>query len=207
MSRQQTGLDLSAGSNRTFMELKWHTKFFSWAGALCSNRTFMELKWEILKMTYKPIPVLIVPLWNWNCFYLRRYWTPLPVLIVPLWNWNVCIGYSYRRVSRSNRTFMELKSQIRLCLKRRSYRSNRTFMELKCLRWLWMMYQSGSSNRTFMELKFKIFGSIKYSYYVLIVPLWNWNPSLDIRLLCIKSSNRTFMELKWRTKTWIIFWS
>ena len=36
---------MGAGSNRTFMELKWISCFKPVKISDCSNRTFMELKW------------------------------------------------------------------------------------------------------------------------------------------------------------------
>ena len=52
--------------------------------------------------------VLIVPLWNWNLETKMALWWGA-VLIVPLWNWNKKINWYERSISRSNRTFMELK--------------------------------------------------------------------------------------------------
>ena len=54
----------TAGSNRTFMELKYmprHTPA-GWRGY--SNRTFMELKWIHKAFFFLVSFVLIVPLWN-----------------------------------------------------------------------------------------------------------------------------------------------
>ena len=71
-------------------------------------------------------------------------------------------------------------------------------MELKYALNKELAYQQNGSNRTFMELKYIYFVIYQICYFVLIVPLWNWNmenqggsnaPALR--------SNRTFMELKW----------
>ena len=96
------------------------------------------------------------------------------VLIVPLWNWNSCI----------------------LDLIKFNLSSNRTFMELK-----WMYPHESrlgitGSNRTFMELKLNTTKLGDLYYYVLIVPLWNWNPEMSEEPIKALSSNRTFMELK-----------
>ena len=81
-----------------------------------SNCTFMELKFRQQTKERHESEVLIVPLWNWNCFYPEKV-VPLQcsnctfmelkfgplfkmssvptVLIVPLWNWNE--GYGHHR--------------------------------------------------------------------------------------------------------------
>ena len=51
-----------------------------------------------------------------------------------------------------------------------------------------------------MELKSLCTASSLVRFWVLIVPLWNWNISELIFLNIIFSSNRTFMELKLRCK-------
>ena len=99
------------------------------------NRTFMELKFPRKSVFAHHLGVLIVPLWNWNfednvsavvvtwCFNrtfmeLKYKFTAhstwwLLVLIVPLWNWNGTNPKIFRFVEGFNRTFMELKSEIR----------------------------------------------------------------------------------------------
>ena len=119
--------------------------------------------------------VLIVPLWNWNRKSEERRPQGVRVLIVPLWNWNVVLTATYRVLSCSNRTFMELKSA---CAASRPPRhpvlivplwnwnhviavpceaafmgSNRTFMELKSYQTTAYQQKERCSNRTFMELK------------------------------------------------------
>ena len=54
----------------------------------CSNRTFMELKWHSFCLFVHRRIVLIVPLWNWNKADGVHRSCNRPVLIVPLWNWN-----------------------------------------------------------------------------------------------------------------------
>ena len=55
----------------------------------------------------------------------------VPVLIVPLWNWNSKDDEEKQKEKGSNRTFMELKLDrlIKVIIQVKS--SNRTFMELK----------------------------------------------------------------------------
>ena len=55
----------------------------------------------------------------------------LPVLIVPLWNWNKDEYKGYYVVVGSNRTFMELKYLAEGEYIAENTCSNRTFMELK----------------------------------------------------------------------------
>ena len=57
-----------------------------------SNRTFMELKYEYKDGDINPLPVLIVPLWNWNEGNGIYVQDNIYVLIVPLWNWNVKVA-------------------------------------------------------------------------------------------------------------------
>ena len=54
------------------------------------------------------------------------------------------------------------------------------------------------SNRTFMELKSFHKAFFVLVSFVLIAPLWNWNPLGLITHQHQKGSNRTFMELKFR---------
>ena len=92
-------------------------------------------------------------------------------------------------------------------------------MELKLFTEHQPRFRRLGSNRTFMELKLTWLINTKDNYFVLIVPLWNWNTStvsittkggtvLIVPLWnwnkCIKNrnglivcSNRTFMELKY----------
>ena len=55
------------------------------------------------------------------------------------------------------------------------------------------------SNRTFMELKSYCQSVILCTFFVLIVPLWNWNVYTAEQMVEAISSNRTFMELKYVT--------
>ena len=52
-------------------------------------------------------------------------------------------------------------------------RSNRTFMELKQMKTVVSKCKEYSSNRTFMELKYEGVDFTAGFGYVLIVPLWN----------------------------------
>ena len=54
----------TAGSNRTFMELKFVKSDYKSKVKLSSNRTFMELKYHLERMLTTPTYVLIAPLWN-----------------------------------------------------------------------------------------------------------------------------------------------
>ena len=141
---------------------------------MSSNRTFMELKWFQILSGLRHLPVLIVPLWNWNRGAGSLSRTKFAVLIVPLWNWNndwhrLLVKYNkvlivplwnwneghqshYRKPWRSNRTFMELKLVRHPNRECRKMCSNRTFMELK-LFIIMVFFVQKSSNRTFMELK------------------------------------------------------
>ena len=101
---------LGCCSNRTFMELKLTKAFQYGFGMPSSNRTFMELKLDWFYWCHVRLYVLIVPLWNWNLVKNVFQYTPSRVLIVPLWNWNNKSFDMPMPISRSNRTFMELKS-------------------------------------------------------------------------------------------------
>ena len=96
------------------------------------------------------------------------------VLIVPLWNWNRILQRCFLVCSSFNRTFMELK-----------------FNAMRP----WKVKES-SFNRTFMELKWSIWTLWTTRACVLIVPLWNWNLTLNRKAQTPSSFNRTFMELK-----------
>ena len=58
--------EAEAGSNRTFMELKFFNSKWLWTDIQSSNRTFMELKYNRNSERINGRGVLIVPLWNWN---------------------------------------------------------------------------------------------------------------------------------------------
>ena len=77
-----------------------------------SNRTFMELKSPSTAAHTSPRRILIAPLWNWNWSVLQVVAFDPKVLIAPLWNWNWIFLGSQQDFTRSNRTFMELKSEI-----------------------------------------------------------------------------------------------
>ena len=120
----------AAGSNRTFMELKYMTSgleftlttvlivpLWNWNAQGGqqdnrdggSNRTFMELKF-FLTFTYNDANLrsnrTFMEL-KWICWSWQT--TSLFVLIVPLWNWNyLSLNFSVAFLC-SNRTFMELK--------------------------------------------------------------------------------------------------
>ena len=56
--------------NRTFMELKFVTKYSANIFSYSFNRTFMELKLSLFYVVLLCFDnVLIVPLWNWNEVY------------------------------------------------------------------------------------------------------------------------------------------
>ena len=57
-------------SNRTFMELKWAFICCFLRSTICSNRTFMELKFYRANWYGGGFVVLIVPLWNWNNWWI-----------------------------------------------------------------------------------------------------------------------------------------
>ena len=85
------------------------------------------------------------------------------------------------------------------------FSSNRTFMELKLFTEHQPRFRRLGSNRTFMELKLTWLINTKDNYFVLIVPLWNWNMLFGALLgKGTESSNRTFMELKFRKSIRII---
>ena len=52
------------GLNRTFMELKYVTKYSVTTSKQRLNRTFMELKYESAQAQLDKAKVLIEPLWN-----------------------------------------------------------------------------------------------------------------------------------------------
>ena len=114
----------------------------------------MELKWERTKNLPNIVAVLIVPLWNWNTLTTWQRGRGRGVLIVPLWNWN-------RGIYRGRDAGAE--------------GSNCTFMELKSACAAFLLPRHRCSNCTFMELKLLINFIIDLIYWVLIVPLWNWN--------------------------------
>ena len=101
-----------AGSNRTFMELKYLWEYDDILEAESSNRTFMELKLISNRNADTPKQVLIAPLWNWNNLGRPFRVHPHSVLIAPLWNWNTLTGAPSGAAVSSNRTFMELKFEI-----------------------------------------------------------------------------------------------
>ena len=76
-------------------------------------------------------------------------------------------------------------------------RFNRTFMELKYLYLIMVWTQKYCFNRTFMELKYWYECQKITKATVLIVPLWNWNTSPEVVDIQQVSFNRTFMELKY----------
>ena len=84
----------------------WLNLFISPAG---SNRTFMELKWTPWHRVRHRRYVLIAPLWNWNLGAWGGRNMQSAVLIAPLWNWNQNGSNQWAKVVCSNRTFMELK--------------------------------------------------------------------------------------------------
>ena len=118
--------------NRTFMELKFLSRGFHTDRSQWFNRTFMELKSPCRGgRCAAAILGLIVPLWNWNTWWLcaprwcgqrfNRTFMELKSftsggvtlsragLIVPLWNWNYMRMHTSDGVRGFNRTFMELK--------------------------------------------------------------------------------------------------
>mgnify|MGYP007010845778 CR=1 FL=1 len=74
-----------------------------------SNCTFMELKYHLSYIGIDRWSVLIVPLWNWNLWFQSLLFYFFPVLIVPLWNWNLNLIVALIQNFSSNCTFMELK--------------------------------------------------------------------------------------------------
>ena len=142
-----------AGSNRTFMELKY--------GSLGKERLSLCVLivplWNWNESTHPQILgggyVLIVPLWNWNGTEATECHRLNSVLIVPLWNWNNERAPLRGRAACSNRTFMELKLLG-------TYKVTQCFLVLIVPLWNWN-YQTPAwkvsgqyrSNRTFMELK------------------------------------------------------
>ena len=68
---------------------------------------------------------------------------------------------------------MELKSFCKTALDSSLTRSNRTFMELKLLWESFNSQRARRSNRTFMELKWLNPCFLYHRSYVLIAPLWN----------------------------------
>ena len=118
------------------------------------------------------------------------------VLIVPLWNWNVTISDVEATATSLNRTFMELKRELRIFNLSLAACLNRTFMELKLIGsvldadgvmvlivplWNW---NSNPRNEALLK------------NLVLIVPLWNWNSARMQKSGTGPRLNRTFMELK-----------
>ena len=138
-------------------------------------------------------------MWNWNIIYTERKDGVLPVLIVPLWNWNrdvlVC---SYKNKQSINCTVVELKRQQQRMNRSEHLRINCTVVELKllwrasgffccwCINCTVVELKQTFSNRstffiirincTVVELKQNIDKYVVIdTSTVLIVPLWNWN--------------------------------
>ena len=100
----------AGGSNRTFMELKYHQNIFcltqeqvlivplwNWNTTrerfciivlFSSNRTFMELKWASMLHPFSTACSSNRTFMELKWLYLRSSFSTLKVLIVPLWNWN-----------------------------------------------------------------------------------------------------------------------
>ena len=127
-------------------------------------------------LTEKPVPVSIVPLWNWNmaCWHTLRRRSS--VSIVPLWNWNQSTWLPCSRCS-STVSIVPLWNWNRGgCLQRTSRRSrSQSYLYGIEIRWRRMLLVRAR---------------------VSIVPLWNWNVR-NLNSCCRCSGlNRTFMELK-----------
>ena len=96
--------------------------------------------------------------------------------IAPEWNWNhqgQKIQIRFRQPI--NRTRMELKLTISLCLRILKYSINRTRMELK-QGWMTAVRELFDAiNRTRMELKRGKINGLKSDGMLSIAPEWNWN--------------------------------
>ena len=150
-------------SNRTFMELKlrW-LRCLSWRSQ-SSNRTFMELKCISRQKANTLVGSSNRTFMELKLLSMSGVNVLPKVLIVPLWNWNI--------------KDLALQAVIEFC-------SNRIFMELKYPTLQLTAQTLGSSNRTFMELKLEISRSLLINSLVLIVPLWNWNLSVEHDVEC-----------------------
>ena len=135
------------------MELKCCSHWNCYQSSAGSNRTFMELKLSEWLQGCRGLPVLIVPLWNWNVNNIIQELDWRTVLIVPLWNWNCRFDSQEETMLGSNRTFMELKWLNNVG------RNGKVYVLIVPL-WNWnyeylsCFHLRNSSNRTFMELKY-----------------------------------------------------
>ena len=160
---------------RTFMELK--PVFFIVAKNWSSVLLVPLWNWNNLFGVFrrKRRKVLLVPLWNWNGRSGIRCKVFLRVLLVPLWNWNLRPAEDQEQVQvfYSYLYGIETKKSVYLHIERMEFYSYLYGIETthRC-------NGSGiriSFTRTFMELKLYDLLIGMTVFFVLLVPLWNWN--------------------------------